>query len=69
MKEKLANQKVEAFKKESEKKAAEKEADAEAIVEEVKTKKVVEEINTTDNQTINEAEEENLPEADTEEKE
>ena len=69
LKEKLDNQKVEAFKKESEKKAAEKEADAEAIVEEVKTKKVVEEINTTDNQTINEAEEENLPEADTEEKE
>ena len=69
LKEKLDNQKVEAFKKESEKKAAEKEADAEAIDEEVKTKKVVEEINTTDNQTINEAEEENLPEADTEEKE
>ena len=78
LKEKLDNQKVEAFKKEAEKKADEKEADAEAIIEEVETKveanveteTVVEETETTEEDTtIIEAEEEKLPEADTDEKE
>ena len=76
LKEKLDNQKVEAFKKEAEKKADEKEADAEAVIEEVETKiepmveseTVVEETETTEEDTTNiEAEEEKLPEADTEE--
>ena len=78
LKEKLDNQKVEAFKKEAEKKADEKEADAEAVIEEVETKvepiveseTVAEETETTEEDTTNiEAEEEKLPEADTEEKE
>ena len=78
LKEKLDNQKVEAFKKEAEKKADEKEADAEAVIEEVETKvepiveteTVVEETETTEEDTTNiEAKEEKLPEADTEEKE
>ena len=75
LKEKLDNQKVEAFKKESEKKAAEKQADAEAVIEavtnevdtdvetevedKVESKIVVEEVETT--------EEDTLPEVDTEE--
>ncbi|NLD24177.1 MAG: 30S ribosomal protein S1 [Bacteroidales bacterium] len=76
LKEKLDNQKVEAFKKEAEKKADEKEADAEAVIEEVETKvepiveseTVAEETETTEEDTTNiEAEEEKLPEADTEE--
>ena len=78
LKEKLDNQKVEAFKKEAEKKADEKEADAEAVIQEVETnvepivetETVVEETETTEEDTANiEAEEEKLPEADTEEKE